>query len=103
MKSTLVIVALLIASCSGCAAVQKGAPAFAACEAGVISQVAALIAENAATLEADLTSLGLKFGVGTVTCAIQAVAAVKAAPTAAPKTSEEANGLARAQKWAAGK
>ena len=78
-------------------------------EAGVtlLSDVAKLIAGNPATILADLTALGLTFGVDSVKCAIVAVEAVIAPTPAATGsaqlvTAAKPPGLVKALEWSAG-
>jgi hypothetical protein len=85
---------------------------FSACakaDVGVVvssveEQVAALIAANAAGLEAALTALAVSVGVDSVDCAIAAVEAMIAAgngsgSAAAPSTAAKSPGALRADAW----
>jgi hypothetical protein len=64
----------------------------------LVSVISAIIAQDAPTLEANLSALALTLGADAVTCAI---AAVDAALTPAKTTAEPSPGLVRARAWAA--
>lgn len=117
-------VGMIYGTLVGCAAAKQDVKtmsgAFATCakadlgvivpEAGVtlLSDVAKLVTGNPVTLVADLTALGMTFGVDSIKCAIASVEAVIAPPPAATgsgsaqlATATRPPGLVRALAWAA--